>query len=212
MTPQLMRSRATPARRRSRGMGLIELLVALAISAALLTSVAVAIDASFKAYAANQTNAQLMQRARLAMNRITTYIRATSQHLPDDNAAQDQFESGLVTQASAIRMMLDETNGVIFRQAGQQLQMVPFTISGNVLSEGTPHVLLEGVGSGDFTIRFEPQRSTQSAKVGGRYDQLKRASISLTIRPVAKTTVTGESASGEAVTLSTSIMPRKNIW
>ncbi|WP_428940068.1 PilW family protein [Fontivita pretiosa] len=212
MSPLLRRSRITPARRRRRGMGLIELLVALAISAALLTSVAVAIDASFKAYAANQTNAQLMQRARLAMNRITTYIRATNQHLPDDNTAQDQFESGLVTQASAIRMMLDETNGVIFRQSGQQLQMVPFTISGSVLSEGTPHVLLEGVGSGDFTIRFEPQRSTQSAKVGGRYDQLKRASISLTIRPTAKTTVTGESTSGEAITLSTSVMPRKNIW
>jgi Tfp pilus assembly protein PilW len=193
-------------------MGLIELLVALAISAALLTSVAVAIDASFKAYAANQTNAQLMQRARLAMNRITTYIRATNQHLPDDNTAQDQFESGLVTQASAIRMMLDTTNGVIFRQTGQELQMVPFTISGGTLNEGTPRVLLEGVGSGDFTIRFEPQRSTQSAKVGGRYDQLKRASISLTIRPTAKTTVTGESTSGEAITLSTSVMPRKNIW
>jgi len=192
--------------------GLVELLVALAISAALLTSVAVAIDASFKAYAANQTNAQLMQRARLAMNRITTYIRATTEHLPDDDTAQDEFESGLITQASAIRMMLDETNGVIFRQAGQQLQMVPFAISGSVLSEGTPHVLLEGVGSGDFTIRFEPQRSTQSAKVGGRYDQLKRASISLTIRPTAKTTTTGESASGESVTLSTSVMPRRNIW
>ena len=36
-----------------RGVGLIELLIALSISAILLTATAVAVDASFKAYAAN---------------------------------------------------------------------------------------------------------------------------------------------------------------
>lgn len=199
-------------RRRRRGVGLVELLVALAICAALLTAVAVAVDASFTAYGENQTQAQLLQRARMVMNRITTYIRGTTQHLPDDDEAQDDFQAGLVTTASAIRMMLDSTNGVIFRQSGDELQMVPFTISGSSLVEGTPRTLLKGVGENDFRITFEPQRSAQAAKIGGPYDQLKRASIVLTLRTDAGTTLTGEDTAGQTVTISTSVMPRRNIW
>lgn len=197
---------------RRRGVGLVELLVALAISAALLTSVAVAIDASFKAYAANQTDAQLMQRARLAINRMVAYIRSTTDHLPDDDDAQTAFENGLVTQASAIRMLLNDTSGVIFRQSGDELQMVPFTIAGNVLTEGTARTLLKGVGAGDFRITFEPQRSAQAVKIGAKYDQLKRASISLTLRTHADTAVSGEQSDRGAVTLNMSVMPRRNIW
>lgn len=193
-------------------MGLVELLVALAISAALLTSVAVAVDASFKAYAVNQNQSQLMQRARLAMNRMTSYIRATSQHLPDDDTAQTQFEEGFITHAGAIRMMLDSTNGVIFRQANNQLQMVPFTIAGSTLTEGTAHVLLQGVKTGDFDITFEPQRSAEAIKTGGVYDQLRRASIILTVRPDASTTLSGETDPDQSVTISASVMPRNNIW
>lgn len=204
--------RSSFSRRRHRGVGLVELLVALAISSALLTAVAVAVDASFKAYAANQTQAQLMQRARLAMNRITTYIRATTQHLPDDDDAQDDFQAGLVTEASAIRLMTDSSHGVIFRQDDDKLQMVPFTIAGNVLTEGTARTLIDGVEEGDFTITFEPQRSAQATKTGAPYDQLRRASIVLTVRTAAKTSVVGEDKSDQSVTLSTSIMPRKNIW
>jgi prepilin-type N-terminal cleavage/methylation domain-containing protein len=199
-------------RRHRNGVGLVELLVALAISAALLTAVAVAVDASFKGYAINQSQAQLMQRARLAMNRITSYIRATTEHLPDDDDAQSDFENGLVTTASSIRMMTDSTNGVIFRQNGTALQMVPFTIAGTTLTEGTAHVLLDGVGTTDFLITFEPQRSAQAAKTGAKYDQLRRASITLTLRPSATNSVKGEAQQNESVTLSTSIMPRRNIW
>lgn len=200
------------SRHRHHGVGLVELLIALSISATLLTAVAIAVDASFKGYAINQSQAQLMQRARLTMNRITTYIRGTTEHLPDDDDAQTDFENGLITQASAIRMMLDATNGVIFRQSGDQLQFVPFTVAGNVLTEGTPRTLLDGVGPNDFVITFEPQRSAQAAKTGANYDQLKRASIVLTIRPSAATALKGEEAQSQSVTLSTSIMPRRNIW
>jgi prepilin-type N-terminal cleavage/methylation domain-containing protein len=195
-----------------RGVSLVELLVALAITASLMTAVAIAVDASFKGYAINQSQAQLMQRARLTMNRLTTYIRGTSQHLPDDDTAQTQFEAGLITQGTSIRMMLDSTNGVIFRQSGNQLLFVPFTVAGATLTEGTPRTLLDGVGPSDFVITFEPQRSTEAAKIGGPYDQLKRASIVLTIHTDSETTVQGEETQNQSVTLSTSIMPRKNIW
>jgi prepilin-type N-terminal cleavage/methylation domain-containing protein len=199
-------------RKRRRGVGLVELLVALAISAALLTSVAVAVDASFKAYAANQANAQLTQRARLTVNRLMVYIRSTTQHLPDDDAAQDDFENGLVCNASAIRMMLDDSNGVIFRQESNELKYVPFTITGGVLTENTARTLLTGVGTGDFNVTFEPQRSAQAIKTGAKYDQLKRATITLTLHNDAKTTVSGEQTTDHSVTFSTSVMPRRNIW
>jgi prepilin-type N-terminal cleavage/methylation domain-containing protein len=195
-----------------RGVGLVELLIALAISASLLTAVAVAVDASFKAYGVNQTQAQLMQRARLSLNRIVAYIRTTSDHRPDDDAAQTDFENGLVAQAGSIRMLTGATSGVIFRQADNRLLMVPFTISGGSLVEDTPRVLLDGVGADDFQITFEPQRSATSSKIGGNYDQLRRASIVLTLRPGSKTTATAEATEGQSITLSTSVMPRRNIW
>jgi hypothetical protein len=204
--------RITPGKKRRHGIGLAELLIALAISATLLTAVGVAVDASFKAYAINQSQAQLLQRSRVAMNRILTYIRSTSMHLPDDDDAQEDFQAGRVTHARAIRMMISATGGVIFRQSGNELQMIPFTVSGGSFTEGTARTLLDGVGPDDFDITFEPQQSAASIKTGGKYDQLKRASISLTLRPTDATQVAGESGGTQSVTLSTSVMPRQNIW
>lgn len=215
MAEQLTHLSAGRAKTRRHGVGLVELLVALSISAAVLTAVAVATDASFKAYGANQREAQLMQRARVAMHRITTYIRGTDLHLPDDDDAQELFEKGQIATASAIRMMVSSSQGVIFRQQDNELQMVPFTIAGNVLTEGTARTLLTGVGTGDFQITFEPQRSAQAVKIGGlsaNCDQLKRASIILTVRTDASTSAAGEGTQDAAVTLSASVMPRKNIW
>jgi len=200
-------------RRVRRGVGLVELLVALAISAALLTAVAVAVDTSFKAYAVNQSQAQLLQRARLALHRMVAYVRTTTQHRPDDDAVLDTFEQGLVCNASSMRMLLTDTTGVIFRQSNNQLQMVNFHIEGNVLVEDSTATLLNGVGTNDFRIVFEPMRSAAQIRSGNpAYDQLKRASILLTVRPSSNTTTTGEEANSAPVTVSTSVMPRRNFW
>ena len=206
-------STLSKTRRRRHGVGLVELLIALAISAALLVSVAVAVDASFKAYAVNQDQAQLMQRARIAMNRMVTYIRGTDDHLPKSDTAYDDFIHGKVTSDNAIEMLLDSSHGISFRQSGTQLQMVSFWFSGATQVYGTPRTLLEGVGTADFVVKFEPQRSAKAVKTGNPLcDQLKRATISLTVRPATTTTVAGEDSSDQPVTLSACVMPRKNIW
>jgi hypothetical protein len=194
--------------------GLVELLVALAISAALLTAVAVATDACFKAYGANQSQAQLMQRARLGMNRLITYIRSTEEHVPQTLDKATDFSNGLVVEDTAIEMALNETQGVAFEQSGNHLQMRPFTIdpTTGVQTYGTARVLLDGVGAGDFRVVMEPQRSAQSSKIGGNYDQLRRVNLFLTVRPGSDSTVTGETTAGQVVTLSTSVMPRRNFW
>ncbi len=198
---------------RRRGVGLPELLVALAISAALLAAVGVAVNASFHAYGVNQSQAALAQRVRVAMHRIVSTIRTTAEHRPDNDEPIDDFAAGLVCTDSAIRMMTGEDRGVIVRQSGDALQLVPFTIVAGALVEGTPNTLLKGVNAGDFTVTFEPMRSARQVRLGRpEYDQLRRAGILLTLRPGASTTVAGEEADAEPVTLSTSVMPRKNVW
>jgi Tfp pilus assembly protein PilW len=205
---------ARPVRRKTRaGLGLPELLLALSISAALLTATAVAVDASFKAYGVNQSQAQLAQRARVAMHRIVSYIRTTDAHRPDNDDPIDEFEAGVVCTDNAIRMMTAVDRGVIFRQSGDTLLMVPFTIVAGAMTEGAPNVLLRGVHDGDFTVTYEPMRSAAQIRAGRpEYDQLKRASIMLTLRGDASTTVKGEKENMQPITVSTSVMPRRNFW
>lgn len=211
MSPTM--GRVVSGRRVRRGVGLVELLAALAISAALLVAVGVAVDSSFKAYAINQSHASMLQRARLAMHRITSYIRTTSQHRPDDDGVLAEFELGLVCEGSSIRMLLTDATGVIFRQSGSQLQFVNFHIEGGTLVEDSSNVLLHGVNDGDFRITFEPMRSAAQIRTGDpAYDQLKRASIVLTVRNAAESTATGEQRNASPVTVSTSVMPRRNFW
>src|SRR5690349_16358233 len=93
------------SRRRRHGVGLVELLVALAISAALLTATAMAIDASFKAYAVNQEQSDLTQRSRLAMYRITAVVRQTQAHQPGTTTFYNQFKAGKTVTDTAIDMM-----------------------------------------------------------------------------------------------------------
>jgi type II secretory pathway component PulJ len=195
-----------PPRIRRRALGLVEMLIALSICAALLTSVVVALNASFQAYAANQQQAQLMQRARLAMNRIVSYIRSTDTHAPPSDDAFNQFKTGHVVEDNGIEMMIDNTNGLAFQQKEDRLEMIPFTISGGVQTYGAPHTLLDGVGEGDFVVRFQPLEASSTLK-------LKRASIKLTVRTGPTQHLTGESPHPDgSVTLSMSVMPRKNLW
>lgn len=70
--------------RRRRGVSLIELMIALAITAVLLTAVAAAFDAGFDSYKENQQLADAVQSGRILIHRITsqarnsTYLRVNS--------------------------------------------------------------------------------------------------------------------------------------
>jgi prepilin-type N-terminal cleavage/methylation domain-containing protein len=100
--------RARHPRRFARGLGLIEMMIALAISAAVLTAVATAVDVSFKSYSVNQENSNLMQRARLAMYRITSDIRVTALHQPPiGSAAYADFTGGKITTTDDLYLYMD---------------------------------------------------------------------------------------------------------
>mgnify|MGYP005841577863 CR=1 FL=1 len=68
--------------RNCRGVSLIELLLALAISAMLLTATMVALDASFHAYAVAAESASTQASTRLLTHRLLTLIRTSTAHGP----------------------------------------------------------------------------------------------------------------------------------
>ena len=67
---------------RRRGLSLVEMLVALAISAMLLTATMVAIDASFKSYAVAAESASTQTSTRMVINRVLTLVRTNEAHGP----------------------------------------------------------------------------------------------------------------------------------
>jgi type II secretory pathway pseudopilin PulG len=188
---------------RSRGIGLIELLVALSISAALLTATAVAIDASFKAYAINQEVSDLTQRSRLAIYRMTTMLRQTKLHAPHTASLSAQFAGGATVTDTGIDMFDLNGQAITYTYDAANKQLL-------AIVGGTSHVMCDGVEG--FTIRMEPMRSTDSIKTGGAWDLMKRASIVLTVKTNSNTSVEGEGIGKQSVTLSASVMPRRNAW
>jgi len=187
-----------------RGISLVELLIALAISAMLLTATAVAIDASFKSYRINQEQASLIQKARLAANRILANIRQTEAHAPYTTSLLANFAAGQTVTDTGIQMYddagtltryyLDATNQRLMMRTGSS----------------TPRVLLEGVTN--FSMTLEPMRSSTSIRTGGVYDLLSRATILLTVRTADNTVMNSETTGDQTVTISSSVMPRRNVW
>ncbi|MFN4242930.1 MAG: prepilin-type N-terminal cleavage/methylation domain-containing protein [Tepidisphaerales bacterium] len=221
-TPRDLRKRcsrgagtAPPARPghppRRRGLGLVELLISLAITAALLTATAIALDASFRAYRTNQELGDLTQRARLAMHRMLTEIRATQDHepAPGDLAV---FRSGIVVDTTAIRIYTDPDNAIEYRHEGSRIVRQTFRRVGGAWTSEPARALLDGVAPGNFTVTMEPQRSARAARAGLPFDQLRRATIRMTVQQANPQTTRSEMAGNQSVSLVSSVVPRRNAW
>jgi Tfp pilus assembly protein PilW len=189
---------------RARGIGVVELLIALAISATVLAAVAYAVDMTFRAYSINSEQSDLMQRARLAMYRLTTTIRTTGAHQPLSGAALTDFKLGLLTSDTGITMLDANERPLSFKLDPAQAKLLAID------ANGTEYTLVRGVEK--FEIKFEPLRSQESMRTGGVYDRLLRATILLTIHTTGNNADVDEKVGGQSVTLSTSVVPRRNIW
>jgi prepilin-type N-terminal cleavage/methylation domain-containing protein len=156
-----------------RGVGLVELLIALSISALLLTATAVAVDASFKAYANNQEESSLLQQSRMALNRVVTSIRTSDTHAPTDATQLVDFKAGLMVTGSSIGMLQEDGTDIVYRyDAAKKL------LTAQV--RGKSYIVARGVEA--FTVTMEPMRSEEALRIGGSYDLLRRANILITIR------------------------------
>jgi prepilin-type N-terminal cleavage/methylation domain-containing protein len=191
------------APRRRRGMGMVELLIAMSISASLLSAVAVAVDACFRGYRTNQEQAILMQRSRVSQNFICTSIRTTKLHAPLSDAQQRAFDGGAIVTDTGMEMFDLNDQLVKFEWDVPAKQLL-------VTSGGRTNVLAYGVEN--FTVRMEPMRSATSIKTGGGYDLLRRATVNITVRTTDENSESSETTGTQTLTLSASVMPRRNVW
>lgn len=197
------------------GLGLVELLVSLAIVASLLTAVAVGTHASFRAYAVNQEYSLLTQKSRLAVYRILSDIRTSDTHAVDANpssAANVQWRelpTNTPVVASSIAMFDASENLHVYRwDAATKRLYADVRRNGSALTES--HVLLEGVET--FEVTHVPMKSAASTRTGGKRDLLRRATILLTVRSTGSADEDGDGGQTQTVTISSSVVPRRNVW
>lgn len=189
-------------RSRRRGLGLVELLVSLSIVASLLTATAVAVNAAFKAHEVNQEQAVLLSKARVALAFITSQIRGTKLHAPDDSDLRADFATGQTITDTGMVMYDTDDNLLRFYYVAAEKKLKVDTATGT-------HVMARDVES--FSVTMEPMRSATSIRTGGGWDLLKRATIQITVK-AGDSTAPGEGTSSQVLTLSGSVMPRRNAW
>lgn len=185
-----------------RGFSVVEMLLALTISATLLTSLLVAMDAFFRSYTVSSESASTHVIARSVMQRIMTMVRTGQEFGPVPNDVTDPAQNP--TQRSSLEFVRRpgdgsrETTRMVLRAAGSiasaggAIQLrgpnVLWLEIDRVAADGartsTQHPLIDGVLEGTFQTLYD---------VGPR---LRMVTVDLTIRPQGNTFATWNSATG----------------
>ena len=188
--------------RRAAGLSLVELLIALAITAMLLTATMVAIDASFKSYASAAEQASAQSGLRMVTHRLLKLIRTSTAHgplLPETGPPEVTLDG--VTLTSPYIELLDAQNNIVrveWRSADQELWVLSTPATGGTTEE---HPLLGGVTNAQF---FAVRRQDAD----GLW-VLDRATMDVTVQPGADATLALESGSSAPVRIIASTMPRR---
>ncbi len=179
------------------------MLIALVITATLLTATMVALDASFMAYQATTEEASTHTISRLIMNRMLTLIRTGREFgpfpvNPQDSLVQDDFIQFLTPNGEVLELRWVEVEEALYviRDPGG-------------LDEW--NLLLEGVvrqddpdNPGEYIRPF-----TLEYKLGR---QLYRATIDLTVVPDDNMSVTLDGDNQRVIRLVASAMPRTEVY
>ena len=169
------------ARARARGFSLIEMMVALGISAALLTASLAALDTSFKSYQQTSETASTHVVTRIVTHRVLTMIRTGREFAPYpidvlDRAQNPMFTNSIefVSAEDAAASLREVTRifAELDPEAGDGSQRLMLTLdefTEGILTASETRVLLRGVLDATFTLEYD---------IG---PQLKRATIDLTV-------------------------------
>ncbi|MCH8210284.1 MAG: prepilin-type N-terminal cleavage/methylation domain-containing protein [Planctomycetes bacterium] len=177
-----------------RGFNLIELLIALAITAALLSATMMALRASFMAYQSTTEVASTHTISRLVMHRMLALLR-TGQDFgplpltPLDSIVDSNYIEFFTSNGQLITL---DWVGVVGGDVVNTLYVVLTDENGLE----TPYPLLEGVTSCNFTLEYE---------LGYK---LHRATIDMTIVPDDNMSVDLDGDNQLVIRLVASAMPR----
>ncbi|MEM6459022.1 MAG: prepilin-type N-terminal cleavage/methylation domain-containing protein [Planctomycetota bacterium] len=189
---------------RSRGLSLVEMLLALAISAMLLTATMVAIDASFTAYAIAAESATTQTSTRLVVNRLLTLVRTNEAHGPldpaDAPAGETVTESGDVLTSTYLSLIDGDRNTITLRYdaANDRIMLKKEPLSG---ATATEQPILGGVTDCKFYLR----RRTDNDGI----DVLERGSIDFTVEADADASFEIEVGDIPPVRVVASTKPRR---
>lgn len=188
------------SRRRRRGFSLIEALVALAITASLMTAVMVALRASFQAYRATTQSASRHTVARMTMHRLLAMLRTGSQFGPypanviTDPVLLSDYVEFATPDGQILRIEYrpdDEALWLILDPGGSPQSEI-------LMSGIAPRFDADGVRIPPFTLEYA---------VGPR---LHRATIDLTITGDPDIELSVEGNDVDPIRLVGSTMPRNN--
>lgn len=163
------------------GFSLIEMMVALGISAALLTASLAALDTSFKSYQQTSETASTHVVTRIVTHRVLTMIRTGSEFAPYPIDVLDQTQNPMFT--NTIEFVSAEDAATNFREVtriyaeldpdatdgSQRLMLTLDEFTDGVLTGSETRPLLRGVLDATFTLEYD---------IGPR---LRRATMDLTV-------------------------------
>jgi prepilin-type N-terminal cleavage/methylation domain-containing protein len=184
----------TPPRPRRRGFNLIEVLIALAITATLLTATLAALDASFRAYQATTEEVSTQSIGRIVMHRMLTLIRTGTDFGP---FPEDPRVTTIQSDFIQFRTQNEEVVTISWDRNRKQLL---YELEGQAAVELLDGVVgttdAQGILQSPFTLSYENGR------------QLYRATIDLTVEPneVIQLDIEGDRA--RTIRLVGSAMPR----
>ena len=199
MRPPRLTIHRRPHRRR--GFNLVEMLIALAITATLLSATMVALDASFMAYQTTTEVASTHTISRLAMLRMMTLIRTGQDFGPNPANPQDSIVASteiefLTPSGQYVRIeWAEDPDGE--HPVGNALYVV--------VDDGTPQILLEGVipAFDEFAQQIMP--FTLEYELGRK---LYRATVDITIVPDDNMSVELDGNNQQEIRLVATAMPR----
>lgn len=202
--------RTTSAKRTRRGFSLVEVLVALAITATLLTAAMTALDTSFKSYKVTTEAASTNVVARLVIARVMTMVRTGTQFGPYPVDPLDTAQNPVVSNYVEFVSLDDPTTlhkSIVRVERRDQpdpaggpyeLWYVQTDYQNGLQVAVNQKPLLVGVKEARFTLEYD---------VG---QNLKRATVDLTVKP---NTFQGASFGGDieanTIRFVSSVNPRK---
>ncbi len=191
--------------RRSAGLSLVEMLMALAITAMLLTATMVAIDASFKAYAIAAESASTQTATRMVINRLLTMVRTSTAHGPMFTETGVTIHGNVLTSPYIDIMPADAPPFRVYRitydAQAKELRLLEIDTEPLVERVIDDQPIIGGVTACSFQLLR--RRDNDDVWV------LDRASIDFTVQPDGDTSLAIEVGNVPAVRVVASTKPRR---